>query len=372
MIKFLDLQKINSLYSEELKRAANEVIISGWYLQGEITTKFETDLASYIGVKHAIGVGNGLDALRLILRAYIEMGIFREGDEVIVPANTFIASVLAITENRLTPVFVEPDIQTHNLDLSLIEQYITKRTCAILVVHLYGRVCWSNQLGNIAEKHNLKLIEDNAQAIGAVFNDKRAGSLGDAAGFSFYPGKNLGALGDAGAVTTNNSQLATMVKSLGNYGSIQKYIHKHQGINSRLDEIQAAFLSVKLKYLDEANRCRRNIARYYCENIRNPSIILPIQEPSFFNSYYSQTHVWHLFVVCHPLRDKLQKNLEKRGIQTLIHYPIAPSKQTAYKDWNKFSFPITEKLNKEVLSLPISQVMTLEEADKVVQSINTV
>ena len=278
MIKFLDLKKINTQYAEELKQAALRVIDSGWYLQGIGTETFEKNLAEFIGVKHAIGVGNGLDALRLILKAYINLGVMIEGDEVIVPANTYIATILAITDNRLKPILVEPDINTYNLDISLIEKHITKRTKAILVVHLYGRVCWSQELLEIAKKFNLKIIEDNAQAIGAIWNGKRTGSLGDASGNSFYPGKNLGALGDAGAVTTNDGDLAIVVRALGNYGSRKKYINEYQGLNSRIDEIQAAFLNVKLKYLDAENKKRREIAQFYCKNIKNERIVLPISE----------------------------------------------------------------------------------------------
>jgi dTDP-4-amino-4,6-dideoxygalactose transaminase len=263
MIKFLDLQTINKQYADELKLAAAEVIDSGWYLQGEKLKCFENSLAAYIGVKHAIGVANGLDALRLILKAYIEIGVMHAGDEIIVPANTYIATILAITDNRLKPVLVEPDISNYNLDISLIEQHITPRTRAIMVVHLYGQVCWSVEIENIARQHNLKIIEDNAQAIGAKWNGKRSGSLSHAAGNSFYPGKNLGALGDAGAVTTNDDQLAEIVRAMGNYGSQRKYVNDYQGLNSRLDEIQAAFLDVKLKYIEAENQRRREIAQYY-------------------------------------------------------------------------------------------------------------
>lgn len=364
MIKFLDLQKINAQYADELKQAACEVIDSGWYLQGEMLKRFETNLAAYLGVKHAIGVANGLDALRLILKAYIEMGIMKEGDEVIVPANTYIATILAITDNRLKPVLVEPDINTYNLDISLIKQHITPRTRAIMVVHLYGQVCWSEKLEEIVKKHNLKLIEDNAQAIGAIGDGKRSGSLGDAAGNSFYPGKNLGALGDAGAVTTNNDQLSEIVRALGNYGSKQKYINNYQGLNSRLDEIQAAFLDVKLKHIDAENQRRRKIAQYYCDNIKNPAIILPN------NNNFPLSHVWHLFIIRTTNREKLQTYLTENGIQTLIHYPIPLHKQMAYKEWNKLSLPITEKIHDEVLSLPISPVMTTDEVKKVTQIIN--
>ncbi|HCX99221.1 MAG TPA: aminotransferase [Bacteroidales bacterium] len=372
MINFLDLQKINAQYAAELKQAAAEVIDSGWYLLGERVKQFETNLANYIGVKYAIGVGNGLDALRLILKAYIQMGVMQEGDEVIVPANTYIASILAITDNRLKPILVEPDINTYNLDISLIEQHITHRTRAIMVVHLYGQVCWSEKLESIAKKHGLKIIEDNAQAIGAEWNGVKTGALGDAAGFSFYPGKNLGALGDSGAVTTNNDQLAKVVRALGNYGSKQKYINEYQGLNSRIDEIQAAFLSIKLKHLDTENQRRREIAQYYLENITNPGIILPISDFSLFTFHFSLTHVWHLFVIRTQNRDKLQKHLTKNGIQTLIHYPIPPHKQMAYKGLNGLNFPITEKTHKQVLSLPISSVIEAEQAKYITQQVNTV
>jgi dTDP-4-amino-4,6-dideoxygalactose transaminase len=367
MIKFLDLQKINAQYADELKQAASEVIDSGWYLLGERVKRFESTLASYIRVKHAIGVGNGLDALRIILKAYIEMGVMKEGDEVIVPANTYIATILAITDNRLKPVLVEPDINTYNLDISLIEKHLTVRTKAIMVVHLYGRVCWDKKLEELAKKYNLKIIEDNAQAIGAEWNGIKTGALGDAAGFSFYPGKNLGALGDAGAVTTKDGQLAEVVRALGNYGSKQKYVNEYQGLNSRMDEIQAAFLSVKLKYLDAENQKRREIAQYYIENIKHPDIILPTLnfEPSTLNS-----HVWHLFVIRHSNRDKLQKYLSENGIQTLIHYPIPPHKQLAYKEWNNLTFPVTEKTHREVVSIPISPVMTNEGAKIIANKLN--
>ncbi|MBU2466963.1 MAG: DegT/DnrJ/EryC1/StrS family aminotransferase, partial [Bacteroidetes bacterium] len=270
MIKFLDLQKINAQYAAELKQAAAEVIDSGWYLLGERVKQFESNLSNYIGVKHAVGVANGLDALRLILKAYIELGVMKEGDEIIVPANTYIATILAITDNHLKPVLVEPDINTYNLDLNLIEENITERTKAIMVVHLYGQVCWGIKLEELAKKYNLKIIEDNAQAIGAEWNGVKTGALGDAAGFSFYPGKNLGALGDAGAVTTNDDELAEVIRALGNYGSKVKYINDYQGLNSRLDELQAAFLDIKLKYLNAENQRRREIAQYYLDNISNP------------------------------------------------------------------------------------------------------
>jgi dTDP-4-amino-4,6-dideoxygalactose transaminase len=337
---------------------------------------FETNLANYVGVKHAIGVANGLDALRLILKAYIEMGIMAEGDEVIVPANTYIASVLAITDNRLKPVLVEPDINTYNLDISLIEQHITARTKAIMVVHLYGQVCWSEELEAIAKKYKLKIIEDNAQAIGAEYTGgsqsltfiKKTGSLGDAAGLSFYPGKNLGALGDAGAVTTNDDELATTIRALGNYGSKQKYVNEYQGLNSRLDELQAALLDVKLRYIDADNQRRREIAQYYIENIKNDKVILPSYSP---NRGLGGSHVFHLFIIRCTNRDRLQQYLTNNGIQTLIHYPIPPHKQGAYKQMNNVTFPITEHIHNEVLSLPISPVMEWEEVERVVEVINS-
>lgn len=369
MIKFLDLQKINQQYASELKKAAADVIDSGWYLQGERVKQFEANLANYIGVKHAIGVANGLDALRLIFKAYIEMGLMQEGDEVIVPANTYIASLLAITDNRLKPVLVEPDINTYNLDITRIEQHISSRTRAILVVHLYGQVCWSEVLEVIANKHGLKIVEDNAQSIGAAWHGKKTGALGDAAGFSFYPGKNLGAIGDAGAVTTNDDGLAAVIRALGNYGSRQKYVNEYQGLNSRLDELQAAFLDIKLRYIDSETRRRSEIAQYYIENIKHPDIILPVKDISFFN-LSSSSHVWHIFIIQVKNRDKLQAYLTENGIQTLIHYPIPPHQQIAYKEWNNLSFPITEQLHHQVLSLPISPVMNDAEIKIVIQIIN--
>jgi dTDP-4-amino-4,6-dideoxygalactose transaminase len=367
MIKFLDLQKINGQYTAELKQVATEVIDSGWYLLGDRVKQFESNLAKYIGVNHAIGVANGLDALRLILKAYIEMGLMQEGDEIIVPANTYIATILAITDNRLNPVLVEPDIHTYNINISLIEQHITSHTRAILVVHLYGQVCWSEELDVIAKKHNLKIIEDNAQAIGAAYNGHRTGSLGDAAGFSFYPGKNLGALGDSGAVTTNDDNLAEVVRALGNYGSKHKYINEYQGLNSRLDEIQAAFLNIKLKYIDQENHYRNKLAQLYCEGIKHPDVILPI---SGYCNYNDLSHVWHLFVIRTSKRDILQKYLSDNEIQTLIHYPIPPHSQLAYKEWNKLVYPITEIIHDQVLSLPMSPVMSDGEIDSVISAIN--
>lgn len=398
-VKFLDLQKINNQYADELKKVSGEVIDSGWYLLGDRVKTFEKDLAEFIGVKHAIACANGLDALRLILKAYIELGVMSEGDEIIVPANTYIATILAITDNRLKPIFVEPDINTYNLDITLIEKHITKGTKAFLLVHLYGNVCWSEELEKIANKHNLKIIEDNAQAIGAFYNPqhpprhaelvsasphfsipKRTGSLGDAAGFSFYPGKNLGALGDSGAVTTNNDEIAEVIRALANYGSKQKYVNQYQGLNSRMDELQAAFLSVKLKHIDSENKLRNKVAQYYIENIHNPKLTLPAvilsQRPELDEGEvegrhdFSLSHVWHLFVIRTKERDKLQNYLTENGIQTLIHYPIPPHKQIAYKEWNTLTFQVTEQIHNEVLSLPISPVMTKEEIEYVVKVLN--
>ena len=364
MIKFLDLQKINLQYQEEIETKLLETFRSGWYLLGDQVNIFEQNLAQYIGASNAICVANGLDALRLIFKAYLELGQLKFGDEVIVPANTYIASLLAITDNRLKPVFAEPNIENFNLDISKIEALITPKTKAIMVVHLYGQVCWSEELETLAKNYNLKIIEDNAQAIGANWKGIKTGNLGDAAGFSFYPGKNLGALGDAGAVTCKDSLLAKTIRTLANYGSEEKYVNKYQGLNSRLDEIQAAVLDVKLKYIDADNQKRRNICERYCTEITNSKIILP-QLPK-----NSGEHVWHLFVIRTAKRDQLQKYLLENGIQTLIHYPIPPHKQKAYKYYNHLSFPITEKIHDEVLSLPISPVMEEEEVVKVIQVIN--
>lgn len=364
MIKFLDLQKINLRHQEEIETKISQVFRSGWYLMGQELSSFESNLSQYIGAKHAIGVANGLDALRLILRGYIEMGIMDRGDEILVPSNTYIASILAISDNGLIPVLVEPDINNYNIDTKKIEEKITSKTKGILIVHLYGRTVFSENLKNIAEKYQLKIIEDNAQAIGAEWNGKKTGNLGDAAGFSFYPGKNLGALGDAGAITTNDDELSKTIRALANYGSNQKYVNIYQGLNSRLDEIQAAVLDIKLKYIDEENTVRKNIAKKYIAEISNPKIILP-ENPADENE-----HVWHLFVIRTENRNELQKYLTENGIQTLIHYPIPPHKQQAYKEWNEQSFPISEKIHEEVLSLPISPVMTEEEVEKIIEIIN--
>jgi dTDP-4-amino-4,6-dideoxygalactose transaminase len=370
MIKFLDLQKVTQYYEPELTCAIKRVIDSGWYLLGDECKKFELEFVEYCGIKHCIGVANGLDALRLIFRSYIEMGIMQEGDEVIVPANTYIASILAVTENRLIPLLVEPEISSYNIDPDRIESVITSKTKAILLVHLYGQCAFNEKIRQISEKYNLKIVEDSAQAHGAKYKDKRIGSLGDASGFSFYPGKNLGALGDAGAITTNDDELAEIVRTIANYGSKKKYVNEYQGINSRLDEIQAAVLRIKLKSLDKDNQRRREIAQFYCENIKNEKIILP-KHNSLLSIIDSKNHVWHLFVIRTKRREELQKYLSENGVQTLIHYPIPPHKQLAYKEWNKVSLPITEKIHNEVLSLPISPIMTDQEIETITKTLNT-
>jgi|26BtaG_2_1085354.scaffolds.fasta_scaffold00481_7 dTDP-4-amino-4,6-dideoxygalactose transaminase len=363
MIKFLDLQKINAQYENELKEAAARVIDSGWYLMGKELESFESNYAQFCGTKYALGVANGLDALRLIFKAYIEMGVMQKGDEVIVPSNTYIASVLAISDNGLVPVLVEPNIDTYNLDSSLIEKAITSKTKAVLTVHLYGQLSIDQSMLDICKKHNLKLVEDGAQSHGAEWNGMKSGGMGDATGHSFYPGKNLGALGDAGAVTTNDEELAQVITALRNYGSHVKYENKYQGLNSRLDEIQAAFLNVKLKYMDADIQARRNVANQYLQNIKNDKITLPVV-------LAPQQHVWHLFVIRTAEREKLQAYLLKQGVQTLIHYPIPPHQQEAYKELNDLSFPLTEKIHHEVLSLPLSPVMTEEDVKKVIEIIN--
>lgn len=364
-IKFLDLKKINQQYASELKKVSNEIIDSGWYIQGKHVQHFENSLATYLGAKHVIGVGNGLDALRLIIKAYIEIGAFKQGDEIIVPANTFIASFLAISENNLKIVPVEPNINTYNIDIERIEEKITAKTKAIMIVHLYGRICWSDKLKELARKYDLKIIEDNAQAIGANWNEIKSGNLGNAAGISFYPGKNLGALGDAGAVSTNDEQLANVIRALGNYGSNKKYIHDYIGLNSRLDEFQAGFLNIKLKYLDKENSIRRELAHLYSENIKNASIDTP-KLPENRNE-----HVWHLFVIRSKKRNELHSYLQNNGVQTLIHYPLAPHKQQAYLDLENYNLEITEKIHNEVISLPISPTMTKTEVLKISNLINS-
>ncbi|MFC6380481.1 DegT/DnrJ/EryC1/StrS family aminotransferase [Psychrobacter glacincola] len=365
MILFLDLKAINAQYRDELIEACTRVIDSGWYIGGQELAQFEQDFADYCGTQFAIGVANGLDALTLVLRAWIEMGKLKEGDEVIVPANTYIASILAITENNIIPVLVEPDIATYNINPDNIEASITDKTKVILPVYLYGQLADMPAIMDIAKRHNLLVLEDAAQAHGASLNGQRAGSWGDASGFSFYPGKNLGALGDAGAITTNDSELADTLRALRNYGSHEKYKNLFQGVNSRLDEIQAAMLNVKLKHINDEVDKRRCIAQYYLNHIDNPSIQLPTVSAN------QESHVWHLFVVRHASRDKLQAYLTEQGIQTLIHYPVPPHKQTAYQQWKDLSLPLTEQIHAEVLSLPISPIQSLEDTQKVVSACNS-
>ncbi len=369
MIPFLDLKSINAQYKKEMLEACERVIESGWYIQGKECKAFEKEFASYCGTEYAIGVANGLDALTLILRAYKEMAVMQDGDEVIVPSNTYIASILAISNNNLVPVLVELNLYTYLLDPTKIESAITSRTKAIMPVHLYGQTCEMDEINKIAKSYSLKVIEDSAQSHGAQYGDKKSGNLGDASGFSFYPRKNLGALGDGGAVTTNDMELADTIRALGNYGSHKKYENLYKGANSRLDEIQAAMLRVKLRYLDDEIVNRRKIAEYYIENIKNENIILPIQDSTFDIQYY-QKHVWHLFVIRTEERDRLQEYLNDNNIHTLIHYPIPPHKQRAYCEWNSKKFPISEKIHNEVLSLPISGLQSMQDAQQIVKTIN--
>lgn len=362
MIAYLPLHKINDLHNEELRAAVNRVLDSGWYLNADATRQFETHYAEYIGTRHCVGCGNGLDALKLILLAYMEMGVMQEGDEVIVPANTYIASILAITACGLTPVLVEPDINTLQIDDARIERAITSRTKAVMIVHLYGRCAYTQKIADICKKFNLKLIEDNAQAHGCTFEGQKTGSLGDAAAHSFYPGKNLGALGDAGAITTNDEELASLARALGNYGSSKKYVHDYKGCNSRIDEIQAAVLDVKLLYLDDENNRRKVIASLYINKVQNPLIHLPLSE---------RDSVWHIFPVFCERRDELQQYLRENGVETQIHYPIPPHKQQCFKEWNQHSFPITEQIHSQELSIPCHQAMTKEEVDMIIDLLNS-
>lgn len=367
MIDYLSLRAVTALHAEEIQQAVSNVVSSGWYLQGEANRRFEEHYAHYIGTRFCIGCGNGLDALTLILRAYIQMGVMDEGDEIIVPANTYIASILAITANHLNPVLVEPSFNTLQIDDSLIERVITPRTRGIMIVHLYGRCAYTERIAAICKEHDLKLIEDNAQAHGCCFGNRHTGSLGDAAGHSFYPGKNLGALGDAGAITTNDEQLATMVRALGNYGSSRKYVFPYQGKNSRLDEIQAAVLDVKLRYLDEENAQRKQIADYYNHHITNPLVTLPF---SSISTPCSADNVFHIFPILCQKRDSLQEYLKAKGIRTMIHYPIPPHHQDAYPIMHVLSLPITERIHREELSIPCNQTMTMDEARYISETIN--
>ncbi|MEA9990732.1 DegT/DnrJ/EryC1/StrS family aminotransferase [Pseudomonas sp. RTS1] len=368
MIEFLDLKNINAFSRQELIDACTRVIDSGWYIMGKELSNFEKSFAEYCGVKHCIGVANGLDALILTLRAWKVLGKLKDGDEVIVPANTYIASILAITENNLVPVLVEPDEHTFNICPRNVEAALTDKTRVILPVHLYGQICDMSALKSIAEQNGLLILEDSAQAHGASIDGRKAGAWGDASGFSFYPGKNLGALGDGGAITTNDDKLDSTLRALRNYGSHEKYKNLYQGLNSRLDEIQAAILSVKLKQLDAQTEHRRKIAKVYLEGIENSLLTTP--DTQSFNGEKQHNSVWHLFVIKTQFREELQKHLSSFGIQTLIHYPIPPHKQNAYESWNSRSYPVTEKLHEQVLSLPISPVLSLEDAAKVVLACN--
>lgn len=363
MVNFLDLKKTNSQYQKELKEAALRVIDSGWYLIGNELELFEKGYANFCEVKHCLGVANGLDALRLIFKAYIELGEMKKGDEVIVPANTYIASILAITDNDLIPVFLEPNIKTYNINTELIEKAITSKTKAILTVHLYGQISCDDKMLSICKEKNLKLIEDAAQSHGAEWKGNISGSIGDAAGHSFYPGKNLGALGDAGAVTTNDSKLAETISALRNYGSHIRYENRYQGLNSRMDEIQAAFLNVKLKYIQLDIAKRRLVSNLYLNEIKNSLVSLP-------QVLEEKGHVWHLFVIQTKKRLELQSYLLENGIQTLIHYPIPVHKQLAYKKYNNLILPITEKIQSKILSLPISPTISINEIEKVIYLVN--
>ena len=367
MISFLDLKNINQQYRQQLIEACTRVIDSGWYIGGTELEQFEQNFAKYCGTQYAIGVANGLDALILVLRAWKELGKLQEGDEVIVPSNTYIASILAISANQLKPVLVEPNPNTFNLDPAKIEAALTEKTKVILPVHLYGQLADMPKIMQIAKQHNLLVLEDSAQSHGAQIQGKKAGNWGDASGFSFYPGKNLGALGDAGAVTTNDAELATMLKALRNYGSHEKYKNLVPGVNSRLDEIQAAMLDVKLKYLDQETQHRRHIASLYLNGIKNPLIQLPLGD---VNAESYMQHVWHLFVIRTNQREALQQYLLNHGVQTLIHYPIPPHKQQAYKEWNNLSYPISEQIHDEVLSLPMGPSLSAVDAEKIIALCN--
>ena len=363
MIPFLNLKKINQPYSVEIEAAVKEVLNSGWYINGQEKERFEKNYSSFIGSKYSIGVANGLDALRIILRAYIELGVFSKGDEILVPANTFIASIIAISDNGLKPVLIEANKDSLQIDENEIEKSLTSNSKAIMLVHLYGQCSFTKKIISLSKKYNLKIIEDNAQAHGCKFEGKKTGSIGDAAAHSFYPGKNLGALGDAGAITTNDNDLAATAKSLANYGSKIKYVNEYSGYNSRLSEIQAAILNVKLKYLDNEIEKRKKIAKLYLNNISHPQITLP--KVNDFDS-----HVFHLFPILTEKRDDLQRYLSKNGVQTLIHYPIPPHKQKCYKEMNHLSFPITEAIHRNELSLPIGPEISTDEADFISFQIN--
>lgn len=369
MVEFLNLKAINKRHKEAFMQAFERVLDSGWFILGEEVKKFEKEFAAYCGTKHCIGVANGLDALQLIIEGYKEIGIMKAGDEIIVPANTYIASILAISKTGLTPVLVEPEIDSCLINPLLIEEKINDRTKAILPVHLYGKLCDMDAINAIAKKRGIKVIEDCAQAHGAVYNNKRSGNLGNAAGFSFYPGKNLGALGDAGAITTNDDELVNVITALRNYGSKIKYENLYKGINSRLDEIQAAFLSVKLPQLDDENQRRREVAQYYSDNIKNENVQLPYSKNSAILKLTD--NVWHVFHVRVKDRALFQKHLTAYGLQTIIHYPVPVHHQDAYKEWAQHILPVTEKIHQQIISLPISPVMELTACKQVVEAVNS-
>jgi len=362
-IEYLSLKRVTEMHLSEIEESVQRVVRSGWYLQGAGVKAFEEAYAAYIGTAHCVSCANGLDALKLMLRANMELARLHEGDEVIVPANTYIATILAITACRLTPVLVEPRMDTFQIDDACIEQHLTRRTKAILIVHLYGRCAYTETIGNLCKSHGLLLLEDNAQAhVCTAGNGKRTGSLGQSAAHSFYPGKNLGAMGDAGAVTTNDMQLADTIRTLANYGSSRKYVFPFRGINSRMDELQAAILSVKLNYLEQENARRKEIARYYRQHVFNPLITLP--------AVTEADNVWHVFPVLCSERDRLQQFLSAKGIQTMIHYPIAPHQQACYREWNGLSFPITERIHRQELSIPCNQTLTAEEVERIATALN--
>jgi len=363
MIKFLDLKNINRPYEKDFLQKIEAFLQSGYYIQGAEVQKFENNFARYCQTRYAVGVGNGLDAIRLIFEAYKIIGKLQPGDEVLVPANTYIASILAISQAGLTPVLVEPDPNTFNLSPSLLKDKITSKSKAVLGVHLYGQISDWQQIQEITLENNLLLIEDAAQAHGAVYKNKKAGNISDAAAFSFYPTKNLGALGDAGAVTTNNHEIAEIIGYLKNYGQEKKYISRYKGINSRLDEIQAVFLNIKLNFLDKINKRRRDNARKYLKNINNPKIILPVIKAF-------DHHVFHQFVIKTSARNRLKKYLYENGIETIVHYPLPPHKQEAYREWNNLNLPVTEKIYREILSIPVREDLTADDTDKIIETLN--
>jgi len=364
MVKLLDLQKITAMHRDEYDMAIRSVLDAGWFLQGHANQQFESDYAQYVGTKHCVAVANGLDALKLIIRGYKELGVFHDGDEIIVPANTYIATILAITDNNLVPVLVEPTWEYLEIDIDKVEEAITPKTRGVMTVHLYGRIAYNDKLSAICKSHGLKLMEDCAQSHGCEWNGRKTGALGDAAAHSFYPGKNLGAFGDAGAVTTDDEELATVIRALANYGSQKKYVFRYVGMNSRMSEIDAAVLDVKLKYLDEDNKKRQQLADYYYTHISNPLIALP-------KRIADDNNVYHQFPIFCERRDELQTYLTEHDIQTLIHYPIPPHKQECYRQWNSRLYPITEKIHAQELSIPMNQSITEDEATEVVERLNS-